>query len=220
MAQSYVAAVRAQLPQGPYCLLAFCWGRAVAYEMCRLLLNSGERVGLLAIIDAPAPGWRWRREPWSAAQVGALRRNAPLWLRNTWQQGDADVTAAARWRARATWLQQRLGKARLRRGTPPAAEDWPDPGEDADPAGRIEAAHMRALAAYRPVPSDAHVVLYTTLKAMPLFGPYDWTLGWGDLAQGGVEVVRLQGDHVGVLHKPHVQAMADDLRARLAALSR
>jgi oxalate---CoA ligase len=41
-------------------------------------------------------------------------------------------------------------------------------------------------------------------------------LGWGALAQGGVEVVEVPGDHLSMIHAPHVLALAASLREHLA----
>ncbi|MBP6392027.1 MAG: amino acid adenylation domain-containing protein [Flavobacteriales bacterium] len=40
-------------------------------------------------------------------------------------------------------------------------------------------------------------------------------MGWGRLAQGGVEVRPVQGDHYSVIKEPHVRALANELRASI-----
>ncbi len=40
-------------------------------------------------------------------------------------------------------------------------------------------------------------------------------LGWGGLAEGGVEVDEIPGDHYSILREPNVQALADRLRETL-----
>ncbi len=55
MAIDYVAAVREVQPHGPYLLGGWSFGATVAFEMARLLENSGERVIELLMIDTPAP---------------------------------------------------------------------------------------------------------------------------------------------------------------------
>ncbi len=41
----------------------------------------------------------------------------------------------------------------------------------------------------------------------------DPTMGWGALAQGGVEVHSIQANHVALLVKPYVQILAQELRS-------
>jgi thioesterase domain-containing protein len=45
--------------------------------------------------------------------------------------------------------------------------------------------------------------------------PQDSTLGWGKLATGGVEVQTVPGNHYTMLREPHVQVLAERLRAIL-----
>ncbi|KAH8592115.1 hypothetical protein B0O99DRAFT_689896 [Bisporella sp. PMI_857] len=51
----YLAAVRAKQPHGPYLLGGWSAGGVFAYEISRLLLEAGEQVNGLIIIDIPGP---------------------------------------------------------------------------------------------------------------------------------------------------------------------
>ena len=56
----------------------------------------------------------------------------------------------------------------------------------------------------------------TLFRAADAAAPHrDPTLGWGEIAAGGVEVQRVPGDHYSMLREPHVNALAGELRARL-----
>jgi thioesterase domain-containing protein len=64
--------VREQQPHGPYYLLGACFGSAVAYEMAHQLVDEGEEVAFLGLVDPslirsaadtpslPLPGWAKR----------------------------------------------------------------------------------------------------------------------------------------------------------------
>ncbi len=52
MAEDYVARIREIQPHGPYHLLGWSFGGAVAHEMAVLLRAAGERVALLALLDS------------------------------------------------------------------------------------------------------------------------------------------------------------------------
>ncbi|HRY16136.1 MAG TPA: SDR family NAD(P)-dependent oxidoreductase, partial [Candidatus Competibacteraceae bacterium] len=56
MAAAYVAAVRQTQPHGPYLLGGYSFGGAVAFEMARQLLDQGEKIQGLLLLDAYAPG--------------------------------------------------------------------------------------------------------------------------------------------------------------------
>ena len=55
MAQSYLAQIRALQPEGPYFLAGFCISGRLAMEVGRMLLEDGDEVGLLAIIEDAKP---------------------------------------------------------------------------------------------------------------------------------------------------------------------
>jgi thioesterase domain-containing protein len=44
-------------------------------------------------------------------------------------------------------------------------------------------------------------------------------MGWGDLARGGVEVYYTPGDHISMIHKPHVKQLAERLKVSLEAVT-
>ncbi|SKA38482.1 amino acid adenylation domain-containing protein [Marinactinospora thermotolerans DSM 45154] len=56
LAEEYVARVRAVRPHGPYHLVGWSFGGALAHAMAVRLRKQGERVGLLALLDAFPPG--------------------------------------------------------------------------------------------------------------------------------------------------------------------
>ncbi len=68
MARTYLAAIREIQPHGPYYIGGNCSGSVVALEMCRMLRNAGESVGLMLAIDPLEPAmsftnWRLRLGP-------------------------------------------------------------------------------------------------------------------------------------------------------------
>jgi thioesterase domain-containing protein/acyl carrier protein/NAD(P)-dependent dehydrogenase (short-subunit alcohol dehydrogenase family) len=56
MASAYLGAVRHIQPHGPYLLGGYSFGGAVAFEMARQLLDEGEKIQGLLLLDAYAPG--------------------------------------------------------------------------------------------------------------------------------------------------------------------
>jgi pimeloyl-ACP methyl ester carboxylesterase len=62
MAAHHIAAMREHTPRGPYLLGGYCIGATVAMEMARQLVEKGEKVTRLLLIDPPqgvAPWLRW-----------------------------------------------------------------------------------------------------------------------------------------------------------------
>ena len=74
--------------------------------------------------------------------------------------------------------------------------------------------HLRALYEYHPPIYPGRVTLFR-VQAIPLRRAYDPELGWGRLAEGGVEVKMIPGGHHSLLEHPHVEGLADELGACL-----
>jgi thioesterase domain-containing protein len=55
MALIYIDAIRSLVPRGPYLLGAYSFGGVVAFEMARRLIEQGETVSLLALIETVSP---------------------------------------------------------------------------------------------------------------------------------------------------------------------
>jgi len=56
MAASYIEQVREKQPQGPYLFAGLCAGGTIAYEIASQLVRAGEKVELLALLEAAIPG--------------------------------------------------------------------------------------------------------------------------------------------------------------------
>lgn len=73
LAADYVARIRAVRPDGPFHLAGWSVGGIIAHAMAVRLEEAGERVGLLALLDAyPAECWRAEAEPDATAALRAL----------------------------------------------------------------------------------------------------------------------------------------------------
>jgi amino acid adenylation domain-containing protein len=55
LAEKYIKEIREKQPTGPYSLLGFCLGGAIAYEMAYQLQNNGHEVSLLTILNFKNP---------------------------------------------------------------------------------------------------------------------------------------------------------------------
>ncbi|MEC4016950.1 amino acid adenylation domain-containing protein [Streptomyces sp. H27-D2] len=77
MAEDYVSQLREIQPHGPYRLLGWSVGGVVAHTIAVRLQEAGERVELLALMDAyPSDQWRDQAVPAEADALGALLRMA------------------------------------------------------------------------------------------------------------------------------------------------
>ena len=186
MAHGQVEALRALQPHGPYSLLGFSLGGAVVVEMARRLIDAGEAVEFVGMIDTHAS--------WACLTWGERLRQA--------------ARLPSRWRRTAT--SDLVRTVRLIRGrfmTPP-----PSSGVKWDRhTVQLAAGNRRALRRYRPRRLDASIVYFEV--AVPTLFQADATVLWKRLARN-VRVRSLPGNHAQLLHE-HLadlgRAISDEL---------
>lgn len=190
---------------GPYYLGGWSLGGHAAYEMACQLVEAGESVNFVGLLDASAnrlPGFRKAIHPW---QVGIhyldWAKNI-LWfhLRNL---------AGLGWKERFHYIIFRVGK-RLPQ-TPPSSPSSPSSsGEDSaslsssQPESLLRGgARIRASQVYKsfiPRHYAGRVSLFRSIE-MHLALPDRTYLGWNRLA-AKVDVVEIPGDHASLVEEP------------------
>jgi thioesterase domain-containing protein/uncharacterized protein YbdZ (MbtH family) len=208
IAADYLDQVRSVQRAGPYFLGGYSFGGTVAFEMAQQILARGERVAFLAVIDqeSNAPGGPGRRR--GPAAVAGFLRNLPFWV---WYD-----LFRTRPRAMLTRVRVKL------RALVPGRRTADDPGLlfDADrvPADwlALVGRNYRAWLDYAPRPYPGPVTLIKA-RARPFFRPLPRDLGWGRLAEGGVDVITVPGAHDNMLTEPYVRSLARILDERIGA---
>ncbi|MEM1117839.1 MAG: condensation domain-containing protein [Bacteroidota bacterium] len=211
MAARYVEEIRAVQPEGPYALAAICFGVSVALEMARRLTEAGEEVSHLLAFDSsfntliegrrpPADGSEApRAAPTGSRPVRILKRLA---RRETLRELPLHIAVQAR-RARAT-VHKAAERRRWARAGTRELREW-----------EAMETHLKAWDAYRPTPYPGPVTLLRS-SAWSSWDDKWWHVPvWTELAEGGVEVHTVPGNHETMLHEPYVQALADQVRACL-----
>ncbi len=218
LAAWYIKTMRSVQPAGPYQLLGYSYGGHVAFEMGRQLVAAGEKVGLLVIIDArapglplPAPGFHPALLPRRFANqlriVGLLGPRTGLrYVRNRMLIARDRVMAGLWERAsgrRTAWLRRLLG---------------PDP----IPAGEREwvRADRTAGMSFRARPYPGRVTFLWPIHNQRPPSLYDTREGWDRLAEGGLDVRPIPGSHLTVLTEPLVAFTARTISEALAETTR
>ena len=203
MAACYLDAVRSVAPEGPYLLGAWSIGGLIAYEMAQRLVEQGEEVGLLALLDAHVP------RPGTNAFGGDDGDGDPALLAELFHLEPADLAAAPLPSIDAAIdAARRAGRIGEGFGAP-----------EAERLLRVFKANVAAVHAYAPRPYPGRVTLLRC--AATLAGaPPEPSLGWEALATGGVDVHWMPGDHGTLVFEPHAAAVAESLRAHLGAAGR
>ncbi|MFT3772410.1 MAG: thioesterase domain-containing protein [Minicystis sp.] len=201
LAATYLAAVRARQPVGPYFFAGMCDGAHIAFEMARRLLAQGEEVALLAVIDT------WPVENSSyypLVVVESLRRRARV------LSGRQRVAWAARALGQRVRRLGRALRARLPGGGPLVPAPAAVPGDRARWRSRVWPGP-----GFVPPRYGGRLTVLRVSK-QPYWRLRDPSLGWAARA-AEVDVRVIPGDHANLLRAPHVAVVARTLGSCLAA---
>ncbi len=216
LARRYVAMMQRVQPVGPYHLVGFSFGGAVAFEIAQQLTAAGEQVPFLALIDS--------RNPAQALPApGSHRRYATYRIGN-----QIRVVRRLGWRAGSRYLRLRTEIARERATI--GFRDFFEPrlparlrsmlASDPIPPGEREwmAADGTAYDRYRPLPYPGRIIFLWAEHNQDPVEIFDARRGWAELALGGLDVRRIPGSHLTVLLEPLAATTAATLVEALHAV--
>jgi len=185
LAAQYVEEMRGFQPEGPYHLLGLSFGGVIAFEMARQLAAQGQEVGMLALIDS---------------YISRVKRRLPLRLMaaNFMKLGPAEFVR--RVKVRSQEMRERSQKA-------PYEPHIHHPWGVQDTLGDT----------YHPGTYAGKVIFFKALEvALTFFRGFEPPeLGWQKWVTGGVEIHEIKAGHIEMLEEPHVQPVADILRANI-----
>jgi thioesterase domain-containing protein/acyl carrier protein len=216
LASDYVAALRAFQGEGPYYLGGYSFGGSVALEMAQQLRAAGHTVALLAILDHTPPPTRYRKVIWTPTLPLDFVANTARWVvQDIWRCGTSGrlVSLKRKWRIATLRIRNLLSRSRPASGKSDVAEIFAD-RIFPEPFQRLLVAHYQAMRNYAPRPYAGRVVLFRS-RVRPLLRMHGRDLGWGELANGGLDVVTVPGNHETMLKPPNVEFLAKELLKRL-----
>jgi amino acid adenylation domain-containing protein len=207
-ATRYVREILDTYSDGPLLLAGWCAAGSLTVEIARQLRAAGHAVGLVALFDAERPGYSPNRGPlgW-IPRIGRRVAFHFLCLRNcswperlgyiasgfahTWDWTvDSSVTTFYRF---ALWLKRTFG---VRVSTVVLNTVY----------ARLSDLQDSSI---RPYPG--RLELFRAADVPDITAP-DKTLGWNAIAQEGVEVIFVPGDHESMFKKPNVHLLAQHLQ--------
>ena len=212
IAKELVRRMRSFQPKGPYYLGGMCLAGRVAYAIAQEIYNQGEEVALLALFDAPAPGYPNLNS--NGDRMRFLTQRIKKHLFNfSQQEGDGTFKNWVRWHAKNGTFKVSFKLSQLIGKPLPVVKD-----DTLRLMGRAVTAHRRngrypgSIAIFRPA----------NLARMRYPDP-DPSLGWSRIADGGTEVYEIPGGHTNFLKEPSVynvaKALADCLRKAQAGVT-
>jgi len=195
MAGYYVEAIRKVQAEGPYRLVGYSFGGAVAFEVARQITAQGGAVSLLGMFDTI----EWHYMEQVKKSLGFRER---LGVYKT--QFNVDMLDENP--LRSLWKRVKSKSSRmLSRIFPGLVRPVPPSG------GTIEDVNALAGANYRPDVYPGRLTLFRSTARGPLHGD-DEFLGWGGLAAEGIEVHHIPSTHLDILQEPGVRVLSDKLR--------
>jgi thioesterase domain-containing protein len=205
MAESYLEAIQAIQPIGPYLLGGWSMGGLVAFEMAQQLQARGQHVSMLALIDTNVPTLEARlAKSDEISFMLSFARDMGL----AWEQLQVSANDLVGLDSRQQ-LAHVLELATTANVLPPDMDQ-----AQVERLFNVFKTNVRAMLDYAPKPLPAHITL---LKAEERLGaPGDSQGGWQTLALEGVEVFTVPGNHYTMVREPHVKVLAGYLARRMA----
>jgi len=198
LATYYVEAIRAVQLAGPYRLAGYSFGGIVAFEVARQMVDSGESVDLLALLDTVE--WNYGKRVLESLpvreRVEIYKEHAGAILSGEDRLGDFRKLLGGKIARLSYHFRAALGR--------------PIPKE----LTTIEEVNTIAASNYKPKPYQGKLTVFRSTKR-PADAVDDEYLGWGELARGGVEVNHIPSTHFDILHEPAVKILAEKLRPYL-----
>ena len=223
IAAAHLERIQSAQPHGPYLLGGMCAGGVIAFEVARQLQGQGERVAMVALIDAadvaaPPKVWRFVTErAQSFAKVFHPEQPLPLGRRVL------TILVKALRKARNLTMcliqeqfeslrdetRMRLFRYYLDRGRrlPWFLKQIP-----------VRAVYLFAEKRYRPEgPFDGQLVLFRATQGTGADEPYidrydDPLFGWERRASRGVVAYDVPGGHSSMLQEPNVRVLARQMQ--------
>ncbi len=204
MAARYIEEMRGVQPDGPYLVGGWSMGGVVAYEMAQQLVATGQEVGLLAMFDSGTPNEDPDTHPkddeaFSLRLVELIAQTVGLsW--DGYRHFSIDE--------QLKHLLEIAGIFKSADGTLPE-----ESLVEARRHMRVIQNNMRAMINYSPSTYPGRITLFRATESGDAHRAEqaDLTLGWKDLASGGVEIRLVSGAHESMVTPPHVADLARQL---------
>jgi aspartate racemase len=199
MAAHYIREIRALQPEGSYLLAGYSGAGIVAFEIAQQLVAGGQKVAVLALLDAYSPQSLVRELP--------PGRSLYINFLNLLRLRPEDKLLYLK--QKAVWLH-----GRITRKIAKTFNLWMrrPSTEDSHPYALITEAFTQAITDYVPQVYPGQATLFRT-RHQPTRVYYDPLFGWGSLVAGGLEICDVPGLHFTLLTEPCVQVLGEKLRA-------
>ncbi|MBX3014465.1 MAG: acyltransferase domain-containing protein [Caldilineaceae bacterium] len=195
MAQLYTAAIQELQPQGPYYLAGASFGGTLAFAMAQQLLAQGEKVAYVGLIDTPSQGH----------MLAPFEETVDILFYMLKVGEAADLTIETlRAMDEEQLLTFFLHHSRWPFATP----------QELKTMLKLFKANEHAMWHYKPA-AYMGKLYYFLARERAAFTPPTPAQGWIELAEEGIEIYTVPGNHLSMNEEPHVQQLARYLEQSL-----
>ena len=203
MAAYYIKEIQTVQPQGPYLIAGWSMGGIVALEMAQQLLEQGEQISFLGLIDTYIVGAEDYQEPNGAKQlVNILAPDIDLpWQYLRQLDSDEQIIYIMEMLKQRNFLPPNFDLVQVRR--------------------LIQVYNLNARAAYSYTPKsypDKITLFQATESELPASQAQSLSF-LERLATKEVETYRVPGKHKTMFFKPHIKTLAQELQKCLEAIN-
>ena len=246
IAADYIQQVQIVQPRGPYLLAGLSNGGNIALEMAQQLLAQGQEVGFIAMFDTFKSNSVKLMAPWPrflSSLKYLLRFSTHRFIVKSWQDPSVLLAKAGKvssfFSARSAAPQfEAPAKADVPVVRSNPIYRWMDrlsqyvidhstwsflpqhllreAGSASQTIQEMEAVYSKIQAAYEPSVYPGRIILFQAGESPPGY-EVEPLLGWGDIAQAGVEVHKIPGNHTSIVAS---LLLADKLKGYIEAVER
>jgi thioesterase domain-containing protein len=206
-AKANIAALKSVQQMGPYTLMGHSYGGVVAYEMARVLLEQGEEVERLILLDSLAPSvWQMLKTTDEVATLVEVCTTIAN-LNGVNLNVDVQTLTCLPDSQRIEYICEKLNTYGLEIEL-----------EQFNTFYNVFIANQRCYQAYKPInlSKTLNVSLYRAIEGNHEEGahliqamPDDY--GWGELLSGSINIHDIKANHFSILEKSHIHTIAERL---------
>jgi thioesterase domain-containing protein len=206
----YLDLIRKIQSSGPYFLCGYSFGGLLAYEMAMRLIDDGDSVGLIALLDTPNPALKSDLSVADAVQfhksylADRLKKYAGMLARCDFKKMTYSGLAFISTNFGSFFLPAMKVGFRMVNRPLPTVLGAHDP----------TTIFAKAWRSYVPKHSEKRLVLFRTRERGPEFD-HDPSMGWNSYVTAGVQVHIVPGDHLDMMSMPAVRELAATLATYL-----
>lgn len=201
MVAYYIREIRTVQPEGPYFIGGFSVGGIFAYEMAQQLLSQGQKVSVLAMLDATAPGY----PVYEVKEVARVRK-----LKRLFQKTPAGLikTIFSGTKSRAQKAFKNISIDIMHWMKRPLSPELR--------VHLLQRLNQNMGDLYQPVPyPDSIHVFCADEQEQGIIR--DDSLGWKEYVTGEIHSYNIPGDHETIFKEPKVRALAEAVQKVLDA---